>query len=154
MKTKVDKSRAPDGGAGYFDPKFVERRQLLPGVEARLIWGERIMMGIIDIEPNGIVPWHSHMHEQCGRVLEGSAWFELEGHEKSKLLAGEHYVIPGHVPHRDHRKTLPLDDQGGIKGGLDRASHFETGNPLLRYATRPPFATQKGEVLRGALRIR
>ena len=52
---------------------------------------------------------------------------------------------------RDHRKTLPLDDQGGIKGGLDRASHVETGNPLLRYAAPPPFATQKGEVLRGSL---
>ena len=45
---------------------------------------------------------------------------------------------------RDHRKTLPLDDQGGIKGGLDRASHVETGNscsatlrvPLLRGSPR------------------
>ena len=99
MTVKVDKTRAPDGGAGYFDPEFVERRRLLPGVDARLIWGGRIMMGIIDIEPNAVVPWHSHMHEQCGRVLEGSAWFELEGHDKALLVAGEHYVIPGHVPH-------------------------------------------------------
>jgi quercetin dioxygenase-like cupin family protein len=58
------------------------------------------MMGIIDIEPNAVVPWHSHMHEQCGRVLEGSAWFELEGHDKVLLVAGEHYVIPGQVPHQ------------------------------------------------------
>ena len=100
MTVKLDKTRAPDGGAGYFDPEFVERRRLLPGVDARLIWGERIMMGIIDIEPNAVVPWHSHMHEQCGRVLEGSAWFELEGHDKALLVAGEHYVIPGHVPHQ------------------------------------------------------
>ena len=100
MTIKVDKTRVPDGNAGYFDPAFVERRDLLPGVQAQLIWGERIMMGIIDIEPNAVVPWHSHMHEQCGRVLEGSAWFELEGHEKTKLVAGEHYVIPGHVPHQ------------------------------------------------------
>ena len=57
-------------------------------------------MGIIDIEPGAIVPWHSHPHEQCGRVLEGSAWFELEGFEKTMLVAGEHYVIPGHVPHQ------------------------------------------------------
>ena len=100
MTTQVDKKRAPDGTAGYFDSEFVERRQLLPGVTARLIWGERVMMGIIDFEPNAIVPWHSHPHEQCGRVLEGSAWFELEGHEKTKLVAGEHYVISGHVPHQ------------------------------------------------------
>ena len=100
MMLKVDKTQAPDGGAGNFDPKYVERRQLLPGVDAQLIWGERIMMGIIDIQPDAVVPWHSHPHEQCGRVLEGSAWFELEGHEKTKLVAGEHYVIPGNVPHQ------------------------------------------------------
>ena len=100
MTTEVDKTRVPDGGAGYFDPDYVERRELLPGVTARLIWGERVMMGIIDIEPDAIVPWHSHPHEQCGRVLEGSAWFELEGHDKARLVAGEHYVIPGNVPHQ------------------------------------------------------
>ena len=100
MTLKVDKARSPDGGAGYFDPQYVERRRLLPGVDAQLIWGERIMMGIIDIEPDAIVPWHSHPHEQCGRVLEGSAWFELKGHEKTLLVAGEHYVIPGYVPHQ------------------------------------------------------
>ena len=100
MTTKVDKSRAPDGTAGYFDPAHVERRELVPGVFAQLIWGERIMMGIIDFTPNAIVPWHSHPHEQCGRVLEGSAWFELEGHEKTMLVAGEHYVIPGEVAHQ------------------------------------------------------
>ena len=100
MTLQVDKKRAPDGSAGYFDPEYIERRQLLPGVTAQLIWGERVMMGIIDFEANAIVPWHSHPHEQCGRVLEGSAWFELEGHEKTKLEAGEHYVIPGNVAHQ------------------------------------------------------
>ena len=35
MTLKVDKTQSPDGGAGYFDPKYVERRQLLPGVDAQ-----------------------------------------------------------------------------------------------------------------------
>jgi quercetin dioxygenase-like cupin family protein len=100
MTIKADKSRAPDGSAGYFDPESIERRRLVPGADARLIWGERIMMGIIDFEPGTVVPRHSHPHEQCGRVLEGSAWFELEGHEKVLLVAGDHYVIPGHVSHQ------------------------------------------------------
>ncbi len=100
MTIKVDKTRAPDGCAGYFASEYVQKRELLPGVQARLIWGERIMMGIIDFEPEAIVPWHTHPHEQCGRVLSGSAWFELEGHEKALLVAGDHYVIPGHVPHQ------------------------------------------------------
>ncbi len=100
MTTETGQSRAPYGGAGYFDPDNLEARELVPGVHARLIWGERIMMGIIDFEPNAVVPWHSHMHEQCGRLLSGSALFELGTGEKKMLKAGEHYVIPGHVTHQ------------------------------------------------------
>ena len=82
----------------FYNEEGVQRRQLLPGVEARLIWGERIMMGIIDIEPNAVVPAHSHPHEQCGRVLQGSAWFTVGGN-RQLLKAGDHYVIPGNVEH-------------------------------------------------------
>ncbi len=82
----------------FYDENEVQRRKLVPGVEARLIWGERIMVGIIDIEPNAVVPEHSHPHEQCGRVLQGAAWFTVGG-EKRLLEAGDHYVIPGDVKH-------------------------------------------------------
>ena len=98
--TLSDKTRQPDGSAGYFDPEYVERRELLPGVTARLIWGEKVMMGIIDIAPNAVVPTHTHPHEQCGRVLSGSAWFKLSDGENTLLKPGDHYVIPGDVPHR------------------------------------------------------
>ena len=97
---EYDKTRLSDGSAGYFDSDFVPRRELLPGVTARLIWGERIMMGIIDIDPGAVVPRHAHPHEQCGRVLSGSAWFELGDDGPVLLTAGDHYVIPGEVPHR------------------------------------------------------
>lgn len=95
-----DKTRQPDGGAGYFDQQAVRRRELLPGVEARLIWGDRIMMGIIDIAPGAVVPTHTHPHEQCGRILAGSAWFTLHDDDPVLLTVGDHYVIPGEVPHR------------------------------------------------------
>jgi quercetin dioxygenase-like cupin family protein len=77
----------------------VEKRELLPGVFARLIWGEKIMMGIIDINPDTEVPEHSHPHEQCGRILAGAAWFYV-GDDEQLLEVGDHYVIPGNVPHR------------------------------------------------------
>ncbi len=95
-----DKTKTPDGSAGYFDPQRLEARELVPGVTAKLIWGEKIMMGIIEFVPNAVVPMHDHPHEQCGRVLSGSAWFELDGEEPTLLTAGEHYVIPGNVGHR------------------------------------------------------
>lgn len=95
-----DKTRRSDGKAGYFDSNAMPRRELLPGVAARLIWGERIMMGIIDIAPGAVVPRHTHPHEQCGRVLSGSAWFQLDDDAAVLLTPGDHYVIPGEVPHR------------------------------------------------------
>ena len=36
----------------FYSENDVARRELLPGVFARLIWGEKIMMWIIDIEPD------------------------------------------------------------------------------------------------------
>ncbi|HCI85458.1 MAG TPA: cupin domain-containing protein [Dehalococcoidia bacterium] len=83
----------------FYSENDVEKRELLPGVHAQLIWGERIMMGIIDIEPDTEVPEHSHSHEQCGRVLGGAAWFYV-GDSEQLLEAGDHYVIPGDVTHR------------------------------------------------------
>ena len=83
----------------FHSEKDLNRRELLPGVYARLMWGEKIMMGIIDIDPDTEVPLHSHPHEQCGRVLKGAALFYV-GDDERLLVAGDHYVIPGDVPHR------------------------------------------------------
>ncbi len=82
----------------FFDSNKVEARELAPGVNARLIWGEKMMMGVIDIAANSTVPLHKHPHEQCGRILYGSAWF-IVGGEKKFLREGDHYVIPGGVEH-------------------------------------------------------
>jgi quercetin dioxygenase-like cupin family protein len=83
----------------FYSENDVEKRELLPGVFARLIWGEKIMMGIIDINPDTEVPKHSHPHEQCGRILSGEAWFYV-GDSEQLLVEGDHYVISGDVEHR------------------------------------------------------
>ena len=72
----------------FYSEDSIDKRELLPGVFARLVWGEKIMMGIIEIDPNVEVPQHQHPHEQCGRVLDGSAWFFV-GDEKKLLLEWE-----------------------------------------------------------------
>ena len=48
---------------------------------------------------------------------------------------------------RDQCKTLPLDDQGGIKGGLDRVWRVGNRESLLRCASRASLAAHKREVL-------
>ena len=83
----------------FYNQHEVTPRELMPGVKFRLIWGERIMMGIVDIEANTTVPLHSHPHEQCGRILHGGAWFTV-GTETRFLKEGDHYVIPSGTEHK------------------------------------------------------
>ena len=47
--------------------KFFE---LAPGANAQTFWGEQILMNIVHIDPNSVVPNHTHPHEQAGMLLE------------------------------------------------------------------------------------
>ena len=82
----------------FFDQNEAEAIELAPGVTCRPIWGERIMMGLIDIAPGAEIPDHTHPHEQCGRVLSGAFNLTIDG-ETRLVREGDHYVIPPGVPH-------------------------------------------------------
>ncbi|MBA30584.1 MAG: cupin [Dehalococcoidia bacterium] len=73
-------------------------KELFPGIIVRPVWGEKIMMMLVDIAPNAEVPLHSHPHEQAGRVLSGSFWLSIDGKD-FLLQEGDHYVIPSGVMH-------------------------------------------------------
>ena len=62
-----------------YDPDQVKRRELAPGVFLRTMWGEKIMMSIVEIAANSEVPLHEHPHEQAGMVLEGEFDFTIGG---------------------------------------------------------------------------
>ena len=81
-----------------YDAEAVKQRDLAPGVKLRTMWGEKIMMSLVDIEPNSRVPMHSHPHEQAGMVLEGEFVFTIGG-ETTTLKKGDFYIIPGGVEH-------------------------------------------------------
>ena len=82
----------------FIDPSQVKRRELAPGVTLRTMWGDKIMMSMVEIAPNAVVPTHSHPHEQAGIVLQGEFEFTIGG-EVKKLRQGDAYVIPGGVEH-------------------------------------------------------
>ena len=84
--------------AYFHDPSEVERRELVPGVMLRPMWGDKIMMSMVEIAPNAVVPNHTHPHEQAGLVLEGEFEFTIGG-ETKRLRQGDAYVIPGDVEH-------------------------------------------------------
>jgi len=68
------------------------------GVAVRAIHGERITLGVVELDADAVVPEHSHENEQLGIVLSGSLTFRI-GDESRELHAGDTYVIPANVPH-------------------------------------------------------
>jgi quercetin dioxygenase-like cupin family protein len=82
----------------FFDSSQIKRREIAPGVTIRTLWGERVMINILETAPHAVVPNHSHPHEQAGMMLQGE--FDLTiGGETKRLKPGDAYVIPGGVEH-------------------------------------------------------
>lgn len=82
----------------FHSPKERESKELFEGIVARTYWGDNLLMAVVDVAANGVVPPHSHPHEQAGLVLEGEIEFTI-GEETRLLKAGDVYVIPGGVEH-------------------------------------------------------
>ena len=82
----------------FIDPAQVKRRELAPGVTLRTMWGDKVMMSVVEIAPHAVVPMHSHPHEQAGMVLAGEFDFTIGGQTR-RLKQGDAYVIPGGVEH-------------------------------------------------------
>jgi quercetin dioxygenase-like cupin family protein len=61
-------------------------------------WGDRTLLSEVTLDAGGVVPRHSHPHEQIGYVARGAIEFTI-GDEAKVLRAGDGYVIPGGVPH-------------------------------------------------------
>ncbi len=68
------------------------------GVSVRAVHGERITLGVVELDPNSIVPEHSHENEQLGIVLAGSVSFRVGG-ESRELGPGGTWCIPANTPH-------------------------------------------------------
>jgi quercetin dioxygenase-like cupin family protein len=79
----------------------LELQRIWEGVHGRVVHGERISLGVIELDPNSVVPEHSHDNEQLGICLSGSLRFRV-GDESQELGAGQTWTIPGNVPHEVH----------------------------------------------------
>jgi quercetin dioxygenase-like cupin family protein len=94
------------GAMTAMEPQFirfddVRSFELVPGVSGRPLFGEGVMLNLIEFDPGAIVPLHSHEHEQLGIVLRGMQALVVEGvtHELGPL---DGYVLPGGVEHSAH----------------------------------------------------
>jgi quercetin dioxygenase-like cupin family protein len=75
-----------------------ELQRIWDGVHGRAVHGERITLGVIELDPNSVVPEHSHEHEQLGICVSGSLTFRVAD-ESRDLRPGDTWSIPGNVPH-------------------------------------------------------
>jgi quercetin dioxygenase-like cupin family protein len=82
----------------FGDVSSLDLQRIWEGVHGRVVHGERISLGVIELDPGRVVPEHNHEHEQLGICLAGSLLFRV-GAESRELCAGETWCIPSNVPH-------------------------------------------------------
>ena len=82
----------------FADLAALPLRQIWESVAVRTVDGERLTLGIVELDANAVVPEHRHDHEQLGMVLQGSLEFRV-GEERRELGPGGTWRIPSNVPH-------------------------------------------------------
>ena len=97
---------------GAFDElAAIPPQEIIGGLLARVVHGERITLAVVEIEPDAELPEHSHENEQLGLVLQGSVTFRV-GQEARSLRAGGIWRIPPNAPHflrAGHEGAVVLD---------------------------------------------
>jgi quercetin dioxygenase-like cupin family protein len=68
------------------------------GVVVRAVHGERITLGVVELEAGSVVPEHRHENEQLGIVLRGSVSFRVADDTRD-LGPGGTWRIPANTPH-------------------------------------------------------
>jgi len=79
----------------------LQLQRIWDGVHGRVVHGDRITLGVIELDPGSVIPEESHEHEQVGICLSGSLTFRI-GNESRDLGPRESWVIPSNVPHVVH----------------------------------------------------
>ena len=87
--------------SAFDDLSSLDLQRIWDGVHGRVVHGEQITLGVIELDPGSVVPEHRHENEQLGLCLSGSLVFRV-GEESRELGAGETWSIPGNVPHEVH----------------------------------------------------
>jgi quercetin dioxygenase-like cupin family protein len=86
---------------GFDELRELGARKIWDGVIVRTVEGERLTLGVVELDPDSVVPEHRHDNEQLGMVLQGSLRFRV-GDESRELGPGGTWSIPPNVPHEVH----------------------------------------------------
>jgi len=86
---------------GLDDLAAIPPLKVWDGVIARTVEGERVSLAVVELEPDSVVPEHSHENEQLGMVISGSVTFRV-GSETRELGPGGTWRIASNTPHEVH----------------------------------------------------
>ena len=92
--------KSPESALDYqhIDWGSVPAEQLAEGIERQMIWGERLMMCRLILQPQVITAVHSHPHEQMTIVARGRVRFIVDGRDRI-ASAGDVLLFPANIPH-------------------------------------------------------
>lgn len=69
----------------YFsDSSEITRKEVAPGVVLRTMWGDKVMISLVEVAPGAIMPLYSHPTEQTGIMMQGE--FEMAIGGETRVL--------------------------------------------------------------------
>jgi quercetin dioxygenase-like cupin family protein len=84
--------------SAFAELSTLDLQRIWDSVHGRVVHGDRITLGVIELDPNSHVPEHRHENEQLGICVAGSLVFRV-GDETRELAPGGTWSIPSDVPH-------------------------------------------------------
>ena len=95
----MDKSRSK-GAQGY--PKVItdlpEADIPFKGIKAWIVQTESRQLVFFEMQPDAVVPEHSHDYPQWGMLIQGGMKLTVDGKTKT-IRKGDEYLIPAHAKH-------------------------------------------------------
>jgi unsaturated pyranuronate lyase len=82
----------------FADLEGMSPLRIWDGVASRVVEGERVTLAVIELDPDSLVPEHSHENEQLGVLVAGLLEFRIGG-ETRRVGPGGTWCIPANVPH-------------------------------------------------------
>jgi quercetin dioxygenase-like cupin family protein len=114
------------------DISGMQLMQVWNGVVARTVHGERLSLAVVELEPNCVVPEHSHDNEQLGLVITGTVSFRV-GTETAELGPGGTWRIPSNTPHEVHagpEGAVVIDVFAPVRADWDELETLEPRAPM------------------------
>jgi quercetin dioxygenase-like cupin family protein len=100
-------------------------------VHGRIVHGEKITLGVIELDADSHVPEHQHENEQLGMVISGTLTFRIAD-ETRELGPGDTWTIPSNVPHEVTAGpvgAVVIDVFAPVRADWEELEHSEPRRP-------------------------